>query len=137
MRRLAALAIVAAALGAAGCATTKTASSAGSFKGAESDVAKVVDDLRTAGERRDAAKVCSQILAQPLVSSLDSSGTSCTQEMAKTIKDVDDFGMTVRDVTVTGATATARVQNGTKGTTVTFRFVREASRWKVSELAKG
>jgi hypothetical protein len=139
MRRLAALATVvaAAALGASGCATTKTASSAGSFKGAESDVAKVVDDLRTAGERRDAAKICSEILARPLVTQLDSSGTSCNQEMAKTIKDVDDYAMTVRDVTVTGATATARVQNGAKGTTATFKFVREANRWKVSELAKG
>jgi hypothetical protein len=137
MRRLAVLASLAAALGMAGCATTKTASSSGKFKGAEADVAKVVDDLRTAGERRDAAKICSEIFARSLVAELDASGTSCNQEMTKTIKDADDFALDVRDVTVTGSTATARVQSGAKGTIATFRFVREANRWKASEIAKG
>jgi hypothetical protein len=137
MRRLAVLASLAAALGMAGCAPTQTASSSKDFKGAEADVAKVVDDLRAAGERRDADKICSEIFARSLVEQLDSSGTSCNQEMTKTTKDVDDFALDVRDVTVTGNTASARVQNGAKGTIATFRFVREANRWKASEIAKG
>jgi hypothetical protein len=134
-RQIAACLLAALALAATGCTSTRTASSAKSFKGAEADVAKVVDALQTAGERRDAAKVCAEIFARALVSQLDSSGTSCGQEIAKTIKDVDDFKLDVRDVTVTGDTATAQVRN--VKTLATLRFVREANRWKVSELTKG
>jgi hypothetical protein len=137
MRRLAVLASLAAVLGMAGCTTTKTASSSGKFSGAEADVAKVVDDLRTAGQRRDATKICTQLFARALVSKLDASGTSCNQEISKAIKDSDDFVLDVRDVTVSGSTATARVQNGAKGTTATFQFVRESNLWKASDITPG
>jgi hypothetical protein len=137
MRRPIAVCLVAALAGlaASGCTSTRTASSGKSFKGAQADVAKVVAALQTAGERRDATKACTEIFARALVAQLDSSGTSCAQEVAKTIKDVDDFKLDVRDVAVSGATATAHVRN--VKTLATFRFVREANRWKVSELSKG
>jgi hypothetical protein len=134
MRRAPLLCTLAGLLGTAGCTTANTAST-GDFSGAEGDVAKVVGDLRTAGRRKDGDKICSQLLARSLVSRLDSSGTACRQEMTKAARDADEFALDVRDVTVTGDQATAKVQRGSDGPSTTFRFVREAGRWKISELS--
>jgi outer membrane PBP1 activator LpoA protein len=135
MPRFAVLVPLLAAFALAGC-TTATTGSEEKFKGTEADVAKVVADLQDAGQRQDAERICSQILAATLVDRLGSEGTSCTQEIDKATKDADDFGLEVLDVTVTGATATARVRNGAdnRASTKNLRFVREANRWKVSEL---
>jgi uncharacterized protein YceK len=122
-------------LAVAGCtSTTSSSSSASKFSGTEADVAKVVEDLQTAGQRKDAAKVCSQLLAKSLVTKLDGDGTSCTQEMDHAAADADDFDLDVRDVTVSGDSATAKVQRGSDGPTATFTFVREANRWKIASL---
>ena len=134
MRRAVLLCLLAPVLAAGGCTTANTASS-GDFSGAEGDVAKVVSDLRSAGQRKDGDKICSQLLARSLVSRLDSSGTACRQEMTKAARDADEFALDVRDVTVTGDQATAQVRQGTDGPTATFRFVRESGRWKISELS--
>jgi hypothetical protein len=129
-------ALAATALAAAGCTASGSTSSAGSFEGAERDVAKVVDDLETAGERQDADRICSEILARELVDRLDAEGTSCGQEISNATKDADEFAMTVRDVTVTGTTATAEVRQGTgdNGPARTLRLVREDGRWKLADL---
>jgi hypothetical protein len=137
MRPLALTAALAATvLAAAGCTASGSTSSAGNFEGAEKDVAKVVDDLETAGERQDADRICSEILARDLVSRLDAEGTSCGQEITNATKEADEFAVTVRDVTVTGNAATASVREGTgdNGPTKTLRFVREDGRWKLAEL---
>jgi hypothetical protein len=136
MPRLAVLATLLAALVLGGCTTAGSTSATKDFKGAEADVAKVVADLQDAGQRQNAERLCSQILASTLVDQLGSQGTSCTQEMDKAAKDADDFTLEVIDVTVTGSTATANVRNGTKkdAPRKTLRFVREANRWKVSEI---
>ena len=136
MRRLATLAVAIAGLAAlAGCGGTATTGR--NFEGTERDVANVVGDLRTAGQRKDGERICTEILARSLVSRLDSAGTSCAQEMTAAAKDVDDFALDVRDVTVTGDRATATVRRGDDGPTATLGFVREANRWKISELSSG
>jgi hypothetical protein len=129
-------ALAATALAAAGCTAGGTTSSAGSFEGAEADVAKVVDDLQSTGERQDADRICSELLARELVDRLDAEGTSCGQEIENATKDADEFAMTVRDVTVTGTTASAQVRQGAGdgGPTRTLRFAREDGRWKLADL---
>ena len=75
-RRAATAALLAVAAGVAGCTSASTGS-ASKFTGAQGDVAKVVSDLQQAGQRKDAQKICTQILAQTLVHELDAAGTSC------------------------------------------------------------
>jgi hypothetical protein len=131
MRRLSFVPLLLAAVLLTGC----TQSTAPAFEGTEGAVAQVVDDLQTAGKRGDAEKICSQILSRSLVTKLDAPGTSCAKEIDQAIKDAEDFTLTVRDVTVTGDQATAKVQSGEDGPTATFRFSKEDNRWKASDLA--
>lgn len=136
--RLPLVAGIALALAIAGCTQSGGGSgSADKFTGAEADVAKVVDDLQTDGERKNADGICTDILSQSLVKQLDAAGTSCVVEMDKAIKDADSFDLTVRDVAVTGNHATAKVQQGDDGPTATFEFVKESNRWKATDLGGG
>jgi hypothetical protein len=106
--RLVLVPLVLAAVLLTGCASTTTSSP--KFKGAAADVDKAVGDLQTAGRRKDAAKLCGQLLARSLVKQLDSGGTSCKDEMDKAVAD------------------------GDKGATRSVTFLREDNRWKVSSL---
>lgn len=132
--RIATASLAVAALAAAGCTSSSGSSSSAKFTGAQGDVAKVVADLSQAGQRKDAQKICTQILARTLVDELSKAGTSCGQEMDKAIADADDFDLNVQKVTVTGTNATAVVRRGTKGPTATFRFVREGGKWKATDF---
>jgi hypothetical protein len=133
--RFATVALVAAVLGMAGCTSTGgSSSSSAKFTGAQGAVAKVVSDLQQAGERKNANKVCTEILARKLVDTLGQEGTSCSQEIKKAMDDTDDFKLEVQRVAVTGSTATAVVRSGDDGPTSTFRFVREGGRWKASDF---
>jgi hypothetical protein len=125
--------LVAAALGVAGC-TSSTGTTSGQFSGAQGDVAQVVSDLAKDGQRKDAQKICSEILARELVDKLNQAGTSCGQEMDKAIADADDFDLSVQKVTINGSSATAVVRRGKDGPTATFRFVREGGKWKATDF---
>jgi hypothetical protein len=131
--RIAAVPPLVAVLAVAGCAST-TSSSSTKFSGAQGQVAQVVSDLQKAGERKDAGKICSEILSKKLVDQLSAAGTSCNQEMDKAIADADDFDLTVQKVTVQGSSATAVVRRGKDGPTATFRFVREGGKWKATDF---
>jgi hypothetical protein len=135
-RALAASLVAAASLAAAGC-TSPGSGSGSKFSGAEGDVAKVVADLQQAGQRKDAEKICTEILSRTLVTQLSQAGTSCQQEMKLAIQDADDYALSVQDVTVKGNQATARVRRGRTGPTSTFRFVREDGRWKATDFGSG
>jgi hypothetical protein len=119
--RILTVVLVAAALGVAGC-TSSTGSTSGQFSGAQGDIAQVVSDLAKDGQRKDAQKICSDILARELVDKLNQAGTSCGQEMDKAIADADDFDLSVQKVTINGSSATAVVRRGKDGPQATFRF---------------
>jgi hypothetical protein len=133
-RRLAITAALAALLGASGCTASGSSSSSAKFTGTKGDVAKVVSDLSQAGRRKQADRICTQILARTFVQQLSQAGTSCAQEMKKAIDDADDFDLTVRSVTVTGSRASAVVRRGKDGPTATFRFVRDGNAWKATSF---
>jgi hypothetical protein len=131
--RTATATLLVAAFGVAGC-TSSTGSGSATFTGTQAQVAQVVSDLSKDGQRKDAQKICSEILARELVDKLNQAGTSCGQEMDKAIADADDFDLSVQKVTVSGSSATAVVRRGKNGPTATFRFVREGGKWKATDF---
>jgi hypothetical protein len=136
MRRAAAvLAILLTAALVTGCAGATSGDSSGKFQGQQRLVANTVEDLQSAGSKGDQNEVCGQLLARDLVQRL-SRGGSCERTVDAALKDVDTFDLTVESVAVRGTTATARVktENGDKDKVVTLGFVREARRWKISNL---
>jgi dihydroxyacetone kinase len=134
MRRFDAfLALVLASGALAGCAATPQTSARG-FKGDEKAVAQVVDDLQSAGQRKQPDKICSDVLAAKLVDQLKAGGTNCVDEMDKAITDSDDFDLKVTDVTVTGSTASAKVRQGKDGPTATWQFAKERNGWRATSL---
>ena len=130
MRRLL---VIAAALALSACGTAKTSSDV-KFTGAQKDVADVVDKLARAGQRRDAATICNDILSKQLLTELKSAGGDCEQEMKDAISDATDYDLQVRSVKVTGNNATAQVRQGDKGKVATFTFVKENGGWRASAL---
>lgn len=116
----------------AGCGAGQ-ASSAGDFEGEEKKVAQVVEDLQSAGESQDGAEVCSRLLTDDLVEQLAASGRSCTQEVEKALKDADDYSLEVKDVNVTGSTATARVEDADNRARE-LRLSKQGADWKIAAL---
>jgi hypothetical protein len=98
-------------------------------------VAQKVEDLEDAGKSGKPDDICSNILAQSLVSQLDAAGTDCATEMKKAIDDANDFNLEVRKVTISGSTATADVQRGKDGPTETMEFAREKGQWRATGLS--
>jgi hypothetical protein len=121
----------------AGCGAQASTSSVDKFKDADQRaVAQKVEDLENDGRRGKADDICSDILAQSLVSQLDAAGTDCATEMQKAIEDANEFDLEVLKVTVSGNTATAEVKQGDKGPTETMAFTREKNSWRATSLSE-
>ena len=130
--RLLPLALVAAL---AGCGPAPSSTS--SFKGDEKAVAKVIEDLQSDASGRKPSAICSDVLSRALADKLKSAGSDCAGEMEKMTGDSDDFELKVTDVTITGNSATAKVQarRGTdKNATTTYTLVREGNDWRLNDL---
>jgi hypothetical protein len=119
----------------AGCGASTQPSSAEKFQGDERAVAQKVEDLQQAGERREPEAICTDILARSLVQQLEAAGTTCTEEMQKAIEDADDYALDVRDVTISGSTATVQVRRGDDGPTETMEFTQEGGQWRATSLS--
>lgn len=132
-RHLAVACTLAAAL--SGCGSS--GDSASKFSGEEKAVAQVIEDLQVAGERKDASKICSEILAAELVDQLSRAGTKCADELEQSIKDADDNDLETISVDVRGTVATARVRGseGDEDRFATFEFRKERGKWRATSLA--
>jgi hypothetical protein len=130
MRKL----LIGAALLLAGCGGE--ASSAEKFKGDQRDVADAVEEIQTAAERRDAEKLCRELLATSLRDKLGRAGSSCDKEIEKAVKDADVFALEVREVAITGTTARVQVRGEVAGKqqTDTLQMVKEDGRWRLSSV---
>ena len=119
----------------AGCGQAQ--SSADEFEGAEKAVADKVEELQSAAQNRKPEDICSEVLSRELVERLRTEDGDCVDEMEKIAGDADDFELDVTDVTVTGTTATARVE-ARKGdradAVVTYRLTREDGEWRLADL---
>src|SRR3954467_15948304 len=132
------LALVFVLLALAGCGAQATTSSVDKFKDPdEKAVAQKIEDLESDGRRGKPDDICSDILAQSLVTQLNAAGTDCPTEMQKAIEDANEFNLEVQKVTVTGNTATAVVKQGDTGSTETMHFTREKNDWRATSLSEG
>ena len=135
MRTIACAAAVLVALAGAGCTASQTSSSS-KFKGDQKAVADVVEELQTASQSRKAGQICSDILSRRLAASFKASGGDCVRELDRSVRDADDTELEVRAVSISGATARARVKglvSGRDGMT-TLGLVREDGKWRVDDL---
>ena len=132
-RSLPLLAVPLAALAVAGCGETASESSAEKFKGEQKAVAQVVEDLQDAGEKKDAERICDDILSPRLVAEVKAGGASCAAEMKRSLNDADQFELDVQSVTVEGPNAEARVR-GEGSETATLRFAKERGGWRATDL---
>jgi hypothetical protein len=121
----------------AGCGRAEPDSS-GKFKGEEKLVANAIEDLQTAGEKDDAAKICNELLARSVVQSIRQAGAkTCAARVKDSLDDADVHELTVRSVTVRGTTATATVASddgNEKDRIDTMTLTKEDRRWKISAL---
>ncbi len=134
MRTTAALCVLAVAV--AGCGAGASDSSK-SFDGEKRAVARVVEDLENAGQDRSERKICAELLADSLLEVLKKQGTNCTTAVKEALEDTDSFDLEVEDVTLSGASARAKVVSGRAGSSEkvdTLTLEREGSAWKISEL---
>lgn len=134
---LTALAAVLALL-AAGCGSSEPDSSA-KFKGEQKLVANAVEDLQTAGSKRDGERICRELLAASVVRAIRQAGDkSCVARIEESLDDADTFELTVRSVTIKGRTATAVVASddgNEKDRVDTLTLAKEGRRWKIASLA--
>jgi hypothetical protein len=128
MRRTLAIAAVLA-LGVSACGSTESEPET-----PQEAITQVVDNLSAAGQRRDADRICKEVLAKRLVAELKTAGGDCVTEMDRAIKDATDFDLTISQIKITGNSATARVRQGEDGDTAVFSFVKEGNAWKASAL---
>jgi len=120
----------------AGCGAQAQPSSAEKFNDPDQRaVAEKIEDLETAGKRRQPDDICDKILAKTLVSQLDAAGTDCETEMQKAIDDANDFDLEVQKVTIDGTDATAEVKQGDDGSTETMTFTKENGDWRATALS--
>jgi Putative lumazine-binding len=136
-RPLTALFAALAAVPAAGCATQASSNdSSGGFRGDQRQVAKAIEDLESAGNDGDQAKICRDLVSRALAGRLAQAGRSCPATVDAALKDTDSFALTVESVRVTGARATARVklETGTNDRRATISLVRERGAWRIAGL---
>jgi hypothetical protein len=134
-RLLALLVALPFALGACGQSAKDSATD---FKGDQKDVAQTVEDLQSFARKGDADKICTELLAKPLVAKIkQSSGGTCDKVLKDAINDADAFELQVKKVTVNGDKASAVVVsegNDAADRTDTLELVRDRSAWKISTL---
>jgi hypothetical protein len=129
------IALLAAAALAAACAPQQSSSSdkVSQFTGDQRAAAQAVEDLESAAQDSNEAKLCTQVLAKAFANRLAAAGRGCEAAVKAAIKDTDSIDMTVEAVRVTGDRATARVkfETGKTDRRGTVALVREGGRWRV------
>ena len=112
------------------------ADSAEDFKGEERAVAEVIETLQTAGERRDATQICNEILAADLKRRLEAGAGNCLDEIKDAVDEAEDTELTVKNVQVSGTTATAKVlgRDGERDRLSSLELRKESGRWRLTSL---
>ena len=133
MRPAAALCL--AALAVAGCGTAAQDSSE-DFSGDERTVAAAVERLETAARDDDAQKICASLLSDKLLGTLRRQGTNCRTAVREAISDADSFDLAVKEVDISGAVATVKVESGagSERKDDALRLERDGGAWKIVSL---
>jgi hypothetical protein len=111
--------------------------STSSFKGEQHEVAQALANLQSHVSRSDESKICTDDLAQAVVTRLSSASGGCKAVIKEQLGQIDNTNMQVDSISFGGAgahrTATASVRSiyGGKTRRSTVRLVKEAGKWKL------
>jgi len=110
--------------------------SAEEFTGDERAVALAVEKLESAARDKDDTEVCTKLFSAQLLATLKARGKNCPAAVKDAFKDADALDLTVEDVTIRGATATAKVTSGTGDDerTDTLALEKAGTAWRISSL---
>lgn len=102
-----------------------------SFRGQQAEIADIVGDLQEAAEQDEVTRICRALVARSLA------GSGCADRVQEALDASDQYALDVREVRISGNTATARVIVGTGDAerTATMRFVRQGGTWRISAFA--
>ena len=134
MRGVLAICLVALAL--AGCGSSTPRDSAQDFSGPERAVADTVEAVETAARDDDPAALCTKLLSERLLATLEQQGTNCTTAVREAFKDASSKDLTVKDVSIRGDKATVKVTSGTGSDEKedTLELEQAGAGWRVSSL---
>ena len=108
-----------------------------------SDADGVRDTLSAFGEasaKHDYRRVCAELLAKPVIESVRRAGVSCESAMKTALQGVQTPKIVVRQVTIKGDSASAKVHTTAANqppSDDTVALVREGGDWKIGALAGG
>ena len=104
-------------------------------KGDAKAVAQTLDDLSTAGRKKDGQRACGELLSHRRVDVLDKAG-GCRKAMEDQFDDADVFKLDVTAIRVNGDRASARVLSDFDGNKRprTLGLVREERRWRLDSV---
>ena len=108
-----------------------------------SDADRVRDTLGAFGEasaKHDYRRVCAELLAKPVIDSVRRAGLSCESAMKSALQGVEAPKLEVRQVTIKGNSASAKVHTtaaNQQASDDTVALVREGGEWKIGALAGG
>ena len=129
-------------LGAGPCGGGGQSADTKGLEGTEKDVAEAVYDFRDAVAKRDEAKICDTYFTPALKEKVAADGKaagrgdSCADVIKDSVADIDATDIKVKDVNVTGNTATVTVTTSLdKGPDASDTLKLENARgWRISEL---
>ena len=103
----------------------------------EDQVRSVLATFASATEKRDYATLCDKVFAPKLLTGLQDIGLPCEVAMRNSLGKVDEPQLSVGQVSVKGATATAQVKTSAKGqkpSSDTVHLTKVGDAWKISAL---
>ncbi len=128
--------LLTAALLALGLTACGGAVSTSGFKGEAHAVAQRISDLQSNVTAANEQKVCEEDFSSAVRARLSTGGSTCKQALKRQLGSIDGYELTVKQIAVRGATATATVQSTWSGKLrlATLELVREGRSWRISGL---
>ena len=120
-----------------------TLAACGGAKHERSDADRVRDTLAAFGDasaKHDYRRVCGELLAKPVIDSVRRAGMTCEKAMKTALEGVEAPKIEVRQVTITGDRASAKVHTTASNQPAsddTVALVREGGDWKIGALGGG
>jgi hypothetical protein len=108
-----------------------------------SDADRVRDTLAAFGQasaKHDYRRVCAELLAKPVIDNVHRAGLSCESAMKTALQGVQSPKLEVREVTIKGNRASAKVHTTAANQPAsddTVALVREGGDWKIGALGGG
>jgi hypothetical protein len=113
----------------------------GTPKRSEADrVRDTLTAFAQASAKHDYRRVCADLLAKPVIDSVRRAGLSCESAMKTALQGVESPKLEVRQVTIKGNRASAKVHTtaaNQQASDDTVALVREGATWKIGALGGG